>query len=218
MDRSSHDSIVSRRTALQAGTIGMLGLGMNHLQALRAGSTDSRSPRAESVIYIFLTGGLSQHDTFDMNPDAPENIRGEFQTIATNTPGLRICGHLPMFAGRSDRWSLVRSLMHPNTSHEHGHTIMLTGRTQLPPGYRPRAAQATDWPGIAAVAGEGLRLAGRAALNNLPPAIVVPESLRLAPAQPVPGQMAGSMGAMRDPWVIDASPHRADTSWGAPTA
>src|SRR4051794_29341630 len=88
--------VLSRRTALQAGTIGLLGLGMNHLASLRALAAPA-VPRgkARSIIYIFLSGGLTQLDSFDLKPDAPPEIRGEFQTIATRTPGIRICEHLP---------------------------------------------------------------------------------------------------------------------------
>ncbi len=94
----------SRRDALQAGAIGILGLGMNHLAGLRqATASEGRQPsgKAKSCIFIFLSGGLSQHDSFDMKPEAPDNIRGEFQPHATKTPGLHICEHLPKLAERS---------------------------------------------------------------------------------------------------------------------
>src|SRR4051812_32030032 len=94
--------VFTRRTALQAGAIGLLGLGMNHVAALCAAS---RAERAKSVIYIFLSGGLSQLDSFDLKPDAPEAFRGEFKPIATRTSGIRVCEHLPKLAQRSDRWA-----------------------------------------------------------------------------------------------------------------
>src|SRR6266540_3750127 len=94
----------TRRTALQAGAIGLLGLGMPQLSALRA-NADAASPRARSVIFVFLTGGLSQLDSFDLKPDAPDAIRGEFQSIATRTTGIRICEHLPRLAERSDKYA-----------------------------------------------------------------------------------------------------------------
>src|SRR5436190_16285112 len=98
---------ISRRTALQAGAIGLLGLGAGELSALQAaGAQANKKPRA--AIYIFLSGGLAQQDSFDPKPDAPANIRGEFKPIATRTPGVRICEHLPMLAKRSHLWSLVR--------------------------------------------------------------------------------------------------------------
>jgi hypothetical protein len=68
---------IGRRTLLQAGSLGLLGLGMNHLEPLRkAAASPTTSPTARSVIYIFLSGGLSQHDSFDMKPEAPDAIRG----------------------------------------------------------------------------------------------------------------------------------------------
>ena len=120
---------VSRRTAIQAGAVGLLGLGMNHLQALRAVASPvaaGKSPRAKSCIFIFLSGGLAQHDSFDMKPEAPTEIRGEFKPIATATPGLQICEHLPQLASRSKRWSICRSLTHSSNEHSAGHHIMLT--------------------------------------------------------------------------------------------
>src|SRR3989442_5104722 len=80
---------VTSRTALQAGAVGLLGLGMNHLEALRAlagPSTPAGPLTARRVIYIFLSGGLSQLDSFDLKPDAPDKIRGEFKPIATRMP------------------------------------------------------------------------------------------------------------------------------------
>jgi hypothetical protein len=126
--------VFNRRVALQAGSIGLLGLGMNHLAPLRAMAAP-QIPRgkARSVIYIFLSGGLSQLDSFDLKPDAPAEIRGEFRPAATRTPGLRVCEHLPRLAQRSHLWALCRSLTHPYTGHSQGHLAMLTGRTPMPP-------------------------------------------------------------------------------------
>lgn len=86
---------VTRRTAVQAGAIGMLGLGSNHRQALQAADVKAPSTAtAKCCIYIFLSGGLSQHDSFDPKPDAPSEVRGEFSSIPTQTVGLDICEHL----------------------------------------------------------------------------------------------------------------------------
>jgi uncharacterized protein (DUF1501 family) len=197
MPRFSHP-VVSRRTMLQAGGVSLLGLGASHLSALRAAGPDGSPARA--VIYIFLSGGLAQHDSFDMKPDAPENIRGEFKPIATKTPGLRICEHLPLLAARSDRWAVVRSLTHPTNNHSDGHLLMLTGRSALPPGFSPNMPKDTDWPAIAAVAGAVTR-----PRNNLPPAVVLPERLIHNTGRVIPGQFAGLMGRQRDPWFLEAS-------------
>src|SRR5438552_12733331 len=105
---------VSRRTAIQAGALGLLGLGMDHLEPLRAASPAGTASggKAKSCIYIFLSGGLAQHDSFDLKPDAPAEVRGEFQPIATKTPGIQICEHLPGLARRSRHSAIVRSLTH----------------------------------------------------------------------------------------------------------
>jgi hypothetical protein len=194
--------VFSRRTALQAGAIGLMGLGLHHAQALR--SLAAASGRAEvkprAVIYIFLSGGLAQHDSFDLKPQAPAEIRGEFRPIATRTPGTQIVEHLPLLALRSQLWSLVRSLGHPSNSHSHGHQIMLSGRTAIPPGFNPNAPQGGDWPAVAAVAGELTR-----PRNNLPPAAVLPDRLVHNSGRVIPGAFGGVMGRLRDPWFIEAS-------------
>jgi uncharacterized protein (DUF1501 family) len=196
--------VFSRRTALQAGAVGLLGLGINHLAPLRALAGDSREPRAKAVIYIFLSGGLSQIDSFDPKPDAPAEYRGEFQPIAADTPGLRVCEHLPMLARRSRLWALCRSLTHPSNDHSASHHIMLTGRSVLPEGFDPNRPRPGDWPAIAAVAGYA-----RPAVNNLPPAVVLPETLIHRTGRVIPGQFAGQMGPRWDPWVVNASPYNA---------
>jgi hypothetical protein len=202
-----------RRTMLQAGSIGLLGLGMNHLAGLREANAAVSSPKpagsAKACIYIFLSGGLSQHDSFDMKPDAPDDIRGEFRSIATKTPGVQICEHLPLLAQRSEHWSLLRSLTHPSNDHSAGHAIMLSGRTPLPPGFSPSKPQRSDWPSIAAIAN-----VATPRRNNLPPAAVLPERLVHWSGRVIPGQFAGQMGPLRDPWFIEASPYH-NKSYGA---
>ena len=79
--------------------------------------------------------------------------------------------------------------------------IMLTGRSDLPPGFDPGKARPSDWPSIAAVAGALTR-----PRNNLPPAVVLPERLVHNTGRVIPGQFAGEMGPQRDPWFIEASP------------
>ncbi|HXD85212.1 MAG TPA: DUF1501 domain-containing protein [Urbifossiella sp.] len=187
---------IARRTALQAGAVGLLGLGLSELNHLR-GATPKR---ARSVIYIFLSGGLAQHESFDPKPDAPDSIRGEFKSIATRTSGLRICEHLPLLAAQSHKWAVVRSLTHRSNDHSLGHHIMLTGRSDAPPGFNPSLPKPSDHPCIAAVAG-----AASEVRNNLPPAVVLPEKLVHNTGRAIPGQFAGVMGRRRDPWFIEAA-------------
>jgi hypothetical protein len=164
---------------------------------------EARTPStARSVIYVFLSGGLAQHESFDPKPDAPDGIRGEFASITTRTPGVRITEHLPRLAAISDKWALVRSLTHKSNDHSLGHHIMLTGRSDTPAGFNPNAPTPSDHPSIAAIAG-----AVTADRNNLPPAIVLPERLIHFSGRVIPGQFAGEMGRARDPWFIEASPY-----------
>lgn len=199
-----------RRTALTAGAIGLLGLGMNHLAALQAaGAEPPAVSRGKACIFIFLSGGLAQHESFDLKPDAPAEIRGEFEPIATRTPGIQICEHLPLLAARSPSWAICRSLTHSSNEHSQGHHIMLTGRSDLPPNFDPSRPRDTDHPSIAAIAGAVTR-----PRHNLPPAIALPERLIHNSGRVIPGQFAGRMGARRNPWFIEASPFH-PRSYGA---
>jgi uncharacterized protein (DUF1501 family) len=199
---------MTRRAAVQAGAIGLLGLGMNHLAPLRAAgaAADSTRERARAVIYIFLSGGLAQQDSFDPKPDAPEEVRGEFASIPTRTPGVHICEHLPELAKRSHLWALCRSLTHKSNDHSASHHIMLTGRSDLPIGFDPNRPKQSDHPSITALANTILQ-----PRNNLPPAIILPQKLIHRTGRVIPGQFGGVLGARRDPWILDASPFNAET-------
>ncbi len=99
-----------RREFLQLGAAALCGL--TQADFLRA---DARSPldpsyRKRSIVNVWLAGGASHHDTFDMKPDAPVEIRGEFKQIATRMPGVQICEYMPRIAERLDRMALIRSL------------------------------------------------------------------------------------------------------------
>ncbi len=199
-----------RRTALQVGACGLLGLGMNHVAGLRALATETNGEvprRHKSVIYIFLSGGLAQQDSFDPKPNAPDTIRGEFAPIATQTSGIQICEHLPKLAACSDKWAIVRSLTHPYNEHSIGHHVMLTGRTPTPVGFNASRPTANDSPSIASIV-NGVA----PPRNNLPPAAVLPEKLIHVTGRTIPGQFAGEMGESFDPWLIEASQYR-DTNY-----
>lgn len=202
---------LDRRTAIQAGAIGLLGLGMNHADALRAATPApaTSGTKAKACIYIFLSGGLAQHESFDLKPEAPDDVRGEFKPIATKTPGIDICEHLPLLAQRSEHWALVRSLTHPSNEHSAGHHIMLTGHSELPQGFNPSKPLPSDQPSITSVAGQAMRSS-----NNLPPAVVLPERLVHNSGRVIPGQFAGQMGQQSSPWILEASPFH-PRSYGA---
>ena len=200
-------SLPSRRAVLRAGTLGLLGLGLPELARLRAAS--SRPPKAKSVIYIFLSGGLSQIDSFDMKPEAPDKYRGSFRPIPTKTPGLQICEHLPLLAERSQKWALCRSLTHPYNEHSQGHMVMLSGRSDLPSGFNASKPRDADWPSIAALASAELP-----AKSSLPSTMVLPERLVHRTGRVIPGQFGGLMGAHQDPWFLEASSFNA-ASYGA---
>lgn len=199
----------TRRQAIQAGTIGMLGLSMAHVAELQANSLHGKFRPVRSVIYLFLSGGLGQHDSFDMKPEAPAEIRGEFNPISTQTPGLQIVEHLPQLAQRSNSWSLIRSFTHPSNDHSLGHLLMMTGRSKAPPTFSNDKPMPDDWPAMASIVGD--RLLWR---NGLPPAAVLPERLIHRTGRVIPGQFAGTMGRRRDPWFIEACPFNS-TSYGA---
>lgn len=207
-DATPRHPTFNRRFAIQAGAVGLLGLGLDHLGALRAAAA-APGGSSRSVIFIFLSGGLAQHDSFDPKPDAPDAIRGEFKPIATRTPGVHVCEHLPLLAARSHLWAMVRSLTHPHNDHSVGHHVMLTGRTLLPPGFDPNKPSLADWPSIASVVGAATRARG-----NLPPAITLPDRLVHTTGRVLPGQFAGAMGPRRDPWFVEASPYD-PTAYGA---
>jgi len=195
----------TRREIIQAGAIGLLGLGMHHVGALRALASPSTLPptgKAKRVIYIFLSGGLAQHESFDMKPDAPMEIRGEFKPIRTRTPGIHICEHLPELAKRSNKWALVRSLTHGTNDHSLGHHVMLTGHSEMPLGFDRTKPKSTDWPSIASLA---TALVPRH--NQLPPALVLPEKMKHREGRIINGQLGGMIGTKYDPWFLEMSPY-----------
>ena len=200
-------SPTSRRRLLQLGSAGCLGIGLNSSLTVEgtavAADSNSKAATAKSVIYIFLSGGMTQLDTFDLKPEAPVGIRGEFQPIATRVPGLEICEHLPKLAERSHLWSLVRTMSHPSNGHTAGHAFMLAGRSHLPPGFNGGRPTRFDWPSISAMAG-----AATQRRSLLPATAVLPDKLIHWSGRTIPGQFGGQMGSRRDPWFIEASPYR----------
>src|SRR6476661_1504484 len=130
---------VSRRNFLKIGALGLGGLTLPQL--LRAESQSnggwSRAKSHKAVIMIFLPGGPAHQDIFDLKPDAPLEVRGEFKPIRTNVPGIQICEHLPQLARMMDRMALIRSIVGATGGHDA--IQCLTGRTNrnMPPGGWP---------------------------------------------------------------------------------
>ena len=117
---------LSRRAFLQVGGLGALGLTVADLFAMRSHAQDSRPP-AKSVIVLWLWGGPSHLETFDMKPDAPLEYRGPFEPIASPVPGMRVCELLPGLAKRADKFALLRAMHHQSNDHGVAGTIALTG-------------------------------------------------------------------------------------------
>ena len=203
---------VPRRAFLQAGAIGALGLSMSQVAELRGSAPGARGGTPKSVIFLFLTGGASQHDTFDMKPNGPVDFKGEFNPIATRTPGIQICEHMPMLAERSQQWALVRSLTHTNNGHDAATYLMLTGRSQLPTNFRSSRPQGTDLPSIAAIAGAKTERRG-----IWPTSAVLPEKLYHSNTGVYSGQFAGLLGSRHEPWFLEMTdkPHAYHSYSGA---
>lgn len=116
-----------RRNLMQVGLFSAAGLTLTDL--LRANPTSAKAGKAQprSAIHIFLAGGPSHYETFDPKPDAPLEIRGPYNPISTNVPGINICETLPALAKIADKYSLIRSCCHDNTGHGGGQRYVTTG-------------------------------------------------------------------------------------------
>jgi hypothetical protein len=121
-------TLCSRRHFLEVGAAGLLGLTLADVLRQEARSSPSKArPPAQGVILIWLGGGPATIDLWDLKPDAPDTIRGEFRPIKTKADGVAICEHLPRTAEVMDRCVLVRSLQHGITAHGPGTLFMTTG-------------------------------------------------------------------------------------------
>jgi hypothetical protein len=191
----------TRREAMQIGYSGLMGLGLPSLLKSRLLAQSQTTPK--SIIIVFLTGAPSHHDTFDMKPDAPAEIRGEFKTTATSTAGLHVCEHLPKLAAIADKYAVVRSLSHKDNNHLMSTHYVLTGEWQ-PGGFFDKVASRTDWPSYAG----GLAYM-RPRNDGIPSGVNLPTFLQSSTLT-WPGQHAGALGPSYDPWQITKDPNKAD--------
>jgi len=154
---------VSRRNFLRVGALTGLGLNLPGLLAAEAdGNRNRRQARAKSVLLVYLGGGLSHHDSFDLKPEAPEEIRGIYHPIASNVPGTHIGNLLPRMSRQMDKVALVRSGSHNNDHHETATNWVLCGKFGSPFG---------DYPAMGAVVSHQLGFRG-----SLPPYVSIPRN------------------------------------------
>jgi hypothetical protein len=143
----------SRRDFLRVGALAPFGLSLGGLFAAeKAATVSAKRARAKSVLLVFLGGGISHHDTFDLKPDALEEIRGKYKGIPSNIPGLHVGELLPKMAKTMDKVCLVRSQQHGNDHHETATNWVLSGKFGSPFGDHPAmgavVAQQTGFSGI----------------------------------------------------------------------
>ncbi|HEY3964711.1 MAG TPA: DUF1501 domain-containing protein [Planctomycetaceae bacterium] len=208
-DAHRHVLGISRREMLQVGYSGLLGIGLPGLLSRQsAAANGNRAAGAatrtnKSVIIIFLTGAPSHHDTFDMKPEAPAEVRGEFQSIAASTSGLHVCEHLPQLAARAHQYSIVRSLSHGENNHLVATHHVLTGNKQ-PGAFFDKVASRDDFPNFASACDYY-----HPRSDGIPTGIYLPTFLQQGPLT-WPGQHAGFLGAKHDPWQITRDPNKPD--------
>ena len=188
---------MDRRQLLTASTLGLAGLAGGGLSAAPASS--GSGGQARSTIMIWLNGGPSHVDLWDMKPDAPAEIRGPFQPIPTSAPGIRLCQHLPHTARQAHHLALVRSLgQHgrgPNDHHA-GRFYNMTGHATGPSFPGTRKSEPGDWPYIGSVVA-----AKRPSHPSLPSQLWLPT--RSGPDNAsLPGAFAGRLGFQYDPIYV----------------
>lgn len=183
-----------RRAMLRAGVLGMLGISLPRLlqaQAERAG----KSARAKSCILLFMEGGPAHQDMWDMKPDAPAEVRGEFEPIGSTIPGVPVCEHLPLLANELHRVALVRSVHHKIVDHNAGAYYALTGRSPAVGGSLIVRDEPDNFPPFGAVLGK-LRPVDK----PLPAFVQLPDVMSNN-GHDLPGQRAGFLGAGCDPLI-----------------
>jgi hypothetical protein len=183
---------LTRRDFLHAGSLSLLGLSLPAAMALEARGAIAKDVDLNCIM-LFLVGGPSQLDTWDMKPDAPAEIRGPFQSIATKVPGIQVSEVFPRLAGLMDKVSLVRTVYHQATAvHDTGHQMMQTGRL---------FTGGIEHPHVGCVLA---KLKGPR--GDAPPHVLMPRPIGNTGGNLPHGQSAGYLGKTFDPFVLNADP------------
>jgi hypothetical protein len=198
----------TRRELLRVGGLGLLGqtgADLARLRAVPAATPETARRRRNACVFLFLFGGPSHIDLWDMKPAAPAEVRGDFRPTATRVPGIQVCEHLPHLARVMDRVCLLRSLTHGMNVHGPACSEVFSGRPYF---QAPTTDQASrdDWPSLSAlVTRYGQAHAG------LPPSVVLPCYLQF-PGQPkrIAGQTGGRMGERYNAFLLQGDVGRAD--------
>jgi len=207
---SNHQPDVNRRQALQLATGSYLGLNLGGLlgaQSAQAAATGGLPDvsKIRSCIVIFYYGGPSHLDTFDMKPDAPQEVRGEFKPISTSVPGIQVSEHLPHTAKVMHHVAVIRSMHHTNRLHDSASTETLTGR-QSPQGDREEFAPI---PQFYPCHGSTISYMRRSLDIDVPHA-ALPWVFHNVVDTPCQG--GGFLGAAYDPFRVDGDPAKVNYS------
>ena len=204
---------VNRREWLRVGGLGLLGLSL--ADVLRARETPTQPPpngkmfgRAKNVIFLYLSGGPPQHETFDPKPNAALEVRGPYKPISTNVPGVQFCELLPRTAAVADRLAVIRSMCTNNNVHGGSGYWVVTGRKLI--SGTGAEAQATDWPNVASIVKMFRPSETLPALS----AVTIPE-MRIGNAgNQGSGQTGGFLGSQWSPEFITCDPSLTDFQLG----
>ncbi|MEO8496290.1 MAG: DUF1501 domain-containing protein, partial [Planctomycetota bacterium] len=178
-----------------AVTAGTSALSLPTFLQLQGAAQDEKSEsRAKACIILYCWGGMSHHETWDTKPDAPVEIRGSFQPIATATPGIFVGEHLPLLARQTEKLAIIRSIHHDDSAHGRGMYWNLTGHKPPRAGNIPPMRE--DWPSLAAMVSKFRKPPrGAPAAVRLPYPMVDNETLQA-------GEYGGWLGVKYDPIVM----------------
>ena len=182
-----------RRDFLHAGSLSFLGLGLTQFMGLKAQGAVDPNKKDANCIMLFLVGGPSQLDNWDMKPNAPAEIRGPYKPIKTNVPGIEISENFPRMAKHADKYALIRSVYHTAAAvHDSGHQMMQTGRL---------FQGGIEQPHIGCVL---TKLRGPK--GDVPAHVLLPRPIGNTGGNMPHGQTAGYLGKTYDPFVLNADP------------